>query len=72
MFWISQGTKLITERRHDVDAVRVIVLFLLIAYHSAISFQPWGWDIGFITNDKSEHNKGHGDVFLFKGPFSEH
>ena len=40
-------------RRHDVDAIRVIVLFLLIAYHSAISFQPWGWDIGFITNDKS-------------------
>ena len=42
-----------TARRHDVDAIRVIVLFLLIAYHSAISFQPWGWDIGFITNDKS-------------------
>jgi len=44
--------KMLTERRHDVDAIRVIVLFLLIGYHSAVAFQPWGWTIGFITNDK--------------------
>ena len=44
--------QMLTERRHDVDAIRVIVLFLLIGYHSAIAFQSWGWSIGFITNDK--------------------
>ena len=43
---------MITKRRHDIDAIRVIVLLLLIGYHSAVSFQPWGWSIGFITNDK--------------------
>ncbi len=43
---------MLTERRHDIDALRVIVLFLLIAYHAAVAFQPWGWDIAFISNDK--------------------
>ena len=44
---------MLTERRHDIDALRVIVLFLLIAYHAAVAFQPWGWDIAFISNDKT-------------------
>jgi len=44
---------MLTERRHDIDALRVIVLFLLIGYHAAVAFQPWGWDIAFISNDKS-------------------
>lgn len=38
------------ERRFDIDWIRVIAIFLLIIYHSAICFQPWGGFIGFITN----------------------
>ncbi len=37
-------------RRHDIDWVRVIAIGLLIIYHTAIGFQPWGAMIGFITN----------------------
>jgi glucans biosynthesis protein C len=38
------------KRRHDMDWVRVIAIALLIIYHTAIGFQPWGGFIGFITN----------------------
>ena len=38
------------ERRHDIDWIRVIAIFLLVIYHTAIGFQPWGGFVGFITN----------------------
>ena len=39
-------------RRHDIDWIRVITIGLLLIYHTAIGFQPWGFFIGFITNNK--------------------
>ena len=41
-----------TNRRYDIDWLRVIAIGLLLLYHVAIGFQPWGIMIGFITNDK--------------------
>lgn len=41
------------ERRHDIDWIRVIAIGLLMVYHVAIVFQPWGLMIGFITNTKN-------------------
>lgn len=41
------------ERRYDIDWIRVIAIALLLIYHSAIGFQPWGGFIGFITNTES-------------------
>lgn len=41
------------ERRYDIDWLRVIAIGLLLIYHTAIGFQPWGAMIGFITN--TEH-----------------
>lgn len=41
------------SRRHDIDWLRVIAIALLIIYHIAIGFQPWGLMIGFITNKES-------------------
>jgi glucans biosynthesis protein C len=38
------------NRRHDIDWIRVITIGLLLIYHTAISFQPWGGFVGFITN----------------------
>jgi len=40
------------ERRYDIDWVRVIAIGLLIIYHIAVAFQPWGVFIGFIQSDK--------------------
>lgn len=39
-------------RRYDIDWVRVITIGLLLIYHIAIGFQPWGVMIGFITNSQ--------------------
>lgn len=39
------------ERRFDIDAIRVTAIGLLIVYHTAVVFQPWGKYIGFITSD---------------------
>ena len=39
-----------TERRYDIDWLRVIAIGLLLIYHVAIGFQPWGIFIGFIQN----------------------
>jgi glucans biosynthesis protein C len=39
-------------RRYDIDWLRVIAIGLLLIYHVAIAFQPWGIMIGFITTDK--------------------
>lgn len=41
------------NRRYDIDWVRVIAIGLLLLYHVAIGFQPWGIMIGFIANQKS-------------------
>lgn len=38
------------NRRYDIDWLRVIAIGLLLIYHVAIAFQPWGIMIGFITN----------------------
>ena len=38
-------------RRHDIDWLRVIAIGLLLIYHSAIGFQPWGVFIQFIQNN---------------------
>jgi glucans biosynthesis protein C len=44
---------LTTNRRYDIDWVRVIAIGLLLIYHVAIGFQPWGIMIGFIANEKT-------------------
>jgi glucan biosynthesis protein C len=41
------------NRRYDIDWIRVIAIGLLLIYHIAIGFQPWGMMIAFITSDKS-------------------
>jgi len=42
-----------TNRRYDIDWIRVIAIGLLLVYHVAIGFQPWGMMIAFITNKES-------------------
>ena len=42
-----------TNRRYDIDWLRVITIGLLLIYHIAIVFQPWGVFIGFIQSDRS-------------------
>lgn len=42
-----------STRRYDIDWLRVIAIGLLLIYHIAIVFQPWGVFIGFIQNEKS-------------------
>lgn len=41
-----------SNRRYDIDWVRVIAIGLLLIYHTAIGFQSWGIMIGFIATDK--------------------
>jgi len=41
-----------TSRRYDIDWLRVIAIFLLLIYHIAIVFQPWGVFIGFMQNNE--------------------
>lgn len=43
----------INNRRYDLDWIRVIAIGLLLIYHIAIGFQPWGLLIGFIQNGES-------------------
>ena len=42
-----------TIRRHDIDWLRVIAIWLLLVYHIAIIFQPWAMFIGFIRSDQT-------------------
>lgn len=41
-----------TNRRYDIDWLRVIAIGLLLIFHVAIGFQPWGILIRFIANEK--------------------
>jgi peptidoglycan/LPS O-acetylase OafA/YrhL len=41
-----------SERRYDIDWLRVIAIGLLLVYHISIGFQPWGVLIGFIQNNE--------------------
>jgi glucan biosynthesis protein C len=41
------------ERRYDIDWLRVIAIGMLLVYHIAIVFQPWGRFILFISNEES-------------------
>ena len=43
---------LTTNRRYDIDWLRVIAIGLLLIYHIGIGFQPWGVFIGFIQSVK--------------------
>lgn len=45
-----------TDRRHDIDWLRVIAIGLLLIYHIAIIFQPWAMFIGFIRSDEALEN----------------
>ena len=42
-----------TERRYDIDWLRVIAIGLLLIYHIAIIFQPWAMFIGFIRSEET-------------------
>jgi glucan biosynthesis protein C len=46
-------TIMTTERRHDIDWLRVIAIGLLLIYHIAIIFQPWAMFIGFMRSEES-------------------
>jgi glucan biosynthesis protein C len=41
------------SRRYDIDWLRVIAIGLLLVYHVAVGFQPWGIMIGFIANKET-------------------
>ena len=41
-----------TERRHDIDWLRVIAIGLLLIYHIGIIFQPWAMFVGFIRSEE--------------------
>ncbi len=42
-----------TDRRYDIDRLRVISIALLLIYHIALVFQPWGFYIGFIQSKET-------------------
>ena len=42
-----------TNRRYNIDWLRVIAIGFLLVYHIGIAFQPWGVFIGFIQSDES-------------------
>ncbi|WP_188467673.1 acyltransferase family protein [Marivirga lumbricoides] len=44
---------MLIDRRYDIDWLRVIAIGLLLIYHIAIGFQPWGVFIGFIQNNEA-------------------
>ncbi|WP_127020429.1 acyltransferase family protein [Flagellimonas beolgyonensis] len=41
-----------TDRRHDIDWLRVVTIALLLIYHIAIIFQPWAMFVGFVRSEK--------------------
>ncbi|MGF7139956.1 acyltransferase family protein [Roseimarinus sediminis] len=42
-----------SERRNDIDWIRVIAIGLLLIYHLTLSFQPWGIFFQFIQSKES-------------------
>ena len=42
-----------SPRRYEIDAVRIIVLGLLILYHATIMFQPWAHYLLIPQNDSA-------------------
>ena len=44
---------MISERRYDIDWLRVVAIGLLLIYHITIIFQPWAMFIGFIKSKES-------------------
>jgi len=40
------------DRRHDLDWLRFIAIFILLFYHTGMLFNPWGWHIK--NNETSE------------------
>ncbi|KAA3617698.1 MAG: acyltransferase [Calditrichaeota bacterium] len=42
-----------SDRRYDIDWLRVIAIAMLLIYHVALVFQPWGKLIGFIQSEQS-------------------
>ena len=42
-----------SERRHDIDWLRVVTIGLLLIYHITIIFQPWAMFIGFTKSAES-------------------
>jgi len=47
---------MVTERRYDIDWLRVIAICLLLIYHIAIIFQPWAMMLGFIRSEELMEN----------------
>jgi glucan biosynthesis protein C len=45
-----------SERRHDIDWLRVIAIAMLLIYHIALVFQPWAKYIGFIQSVESSES----------------
>lgn len=41
-----------SNRRHDIDWLRVLALSLLMVYHVAVIFQPWAYMIYFIQSER--------------------
>lgn len=52
-FNVMKPLTITTKRRYDIDWLRVIAIGLLLIYHIAVAFQPWGVFIGFIQSDES-------------------
>lgn len=48
---VVEQTAVINQRRYDIDWLRTLALGLLILYHVVISFQSWGYTIGFPQNE---------------------
>ena len=42
-----------SDRRFDIDWLRIIALGLLIIYHISVVFQPWAYFIYFVQSEKS-------------------
>ena len=40
-----------SDRRYDIDWLRVIAIALLLIFHIALVFQPWGKSGGYIQNE---------------------
>lgn len=49
---MNDNSELSTERRHEVDALRVLVLLLLIPFHSLIGFSPFAKLLILPQNDE--------------------